>query len=333
MPQDRYVQCFDSAGNAISCDSLPENVQSVTDSIIHAMEVQPYIDAKEHKDDTFMPFVFLFFFIFLVIVAVKNARRQEAEDEAEAVRENDYVPDDNKVKYLVYYGSELEFSDNELIPVLNKYFPYYTKIGETGKEKFLHRLKRFISEKIFVIHDESGFKEMPILISASAVQISFGLDKYLLPYFSHIHIFPEEFIGYHPTLRVLEGNVSGHSVNLSWKHFLNGYQFPENGQNVGLHEFAHAFYYQYFETGENVERDFVARFPLFDACGNKAFEQEQKPGNDLYSDYALKNFQEFWAESVEVFFEKPVMLRTSYPDLFEAMTEILKQDPSSHNIA
>ncbi len=329
MPQDRSIQCFDSSGNAISCDSLPESVQSVTDSIIHAMEVQPYIDAKEHNDDTFMPFVFLFFFIFLVIVAVKNARRQEAEDEAAEVRENDYVPDDNKAKSLVYYGEELKFSEEELIHVLNKYFPYYIKISETGKEKFLHRLKRFISEKIFVIHDESGFKEMPILISASAVQLSFGLDKYLLPYFSHIHIFPEEFIGYHPTLRVLEGNVSGHSVNLSWKHFLNGYQFPTNGQNVGLHEFAHAFYYQYFETGENVERDFVARFPLFDACGNNAFEQEQKPGNNLYSDYALKNFQEFWAESVEVFFEKPIILKTSYPDLFEAMTEILKQDPAS----
>lgn len=232
---------------------------------------------------------------------------------------------------LLYYGSDLDFSDAEIINVLNKYFPYYTKLGYDDKLRFFKRLKKFISEKIFVIHDESGFKEMPVLISASAIQISFGLDKYLLPFFSHIHIFPEEFIGYHPTLRLLEGNVSGHSVNLSWKHFLDGYKFPDNGQNVGLHEFAHAFYYQYFDAGENVEKDFVSKFPLFDACGNKAFHQEQQPGNDLYSEYALSDFQEFWAESVEVFFEKPAVLKTIYPDLFEAMTEILKQDPVKLN--
>jgi Mlc titration factor MtfA (ptsG expression regulator) len=273
-----------------------------------------------------MPFVFLFFFCALVALAVKRARREEAEADAEEAQGNNYVPDDNRIKFLTYYGGELKFFDDELQKVLDKHFPYYTRLDDTGKEKFLHRLKKFISEKIFVIHDESGFKEMPILISASAIQISFGLDKYLLPYFSHIHIFPEEFIGYHPTLRLLEGNVSGHSVNLSWKHFLNGYKFPQNGQNVGLHEFAHAFYYQYFEVGENIEKDFVARFPLFDACGNKAFQQEQQPGNNLYSDYALTNFQEFWAESVEVFFEKPVILKAMYPDLFEAMKEILKQD-------
>ena len=330
MPQDISIKCFDEAGNPISCDSMPESIKAIHDSILHAREIQPYIDAKEHKDDTFMPFVFIAFFIGIIIVAVKNAKKKEAEDEAIAVRRNDYIPDNASTKYLLYYGDELKFADEEIIRVLSKYFPYYTKINDEGKEKFLRRLKKFINEKTFVIHDESGFKEMPILISASAIQISFGLDKYLLPHFSHIHIFPEAFIGYHPTLRLLEGNVSGNCINLSWKHFLNGYKYPDNGQNVGLHEFAHAFYYQYFETGENVERDFVARFPLFDACGNKAFEQEQRPGNNLYSDYGLTNFQEFWAESVEVFFERPVMLRTIYPDLFVAMTEILKQDPSSY---
>lgn len=331
MPQNPSIQCFDSTGNSIPCDSVPENIQGIVDSMIHSIEVQPYTKENEHKDDTIMPFVILFFFIFIVVAAAKNARRLEAEEAAETINENDYVPGTSKTSFLVYNGWDLNFSDEELLHVLDKHFAYYVKINEADKAKFLHRLKNFINEKVFVIHDDSGFKEMPILISASAVQISFGLDKYLLPFFSHIHIFPEEFIGYHPTLRLLEGNVSGHCINLSWKHFLNGYKLPDNGQNVGLHEFAHAFYYQYFEAKENVEKDFVETFPLFDACGNKAFEMEQSGFNKLYSDYALRNFQEFWAESIEIFFERPADMKEKYGDLYAAMCDILNQDPMDNN--
>jgi MtfA peptidase len=314
-----------------SKDSIEAAIEQYFRNIPETVYVHhSYVPAKRNDPPPYGPFIFIG--ILVVVIYFLNTWVQPRVQK----RFGRYFEDPPEIpeatgpdsKALVYYGSDLDFPDAEMVKVLDKHFPYYTKLNYDGKLKFFKRLRKFISEKIFVIHDESGFKEMPILISASAIQISFGLDKYLLPYFSHIHIFPEEFIGYHPTLRLLEGNVSGHSVNLSWKHFLDGYKFPDNGQNVGLHEFAHAFYYQYFEAGENVEKDFVSKFPLFDVCGNKAFHQEQQPGNDLYSEYALSNFQEFWAESVEVFFEKPAMLKAVYPDLFEAMTEILKQDPA-----
>ncbi len=245
----------------------------------------------------------------------------EEETSGEAAEEDQPV--------LVYEGSSLQFPDDEIIKVLGKYFVYYTRLGGSDRQKFLERLHTFMSRKVFVIHDKSGFREMPVLISASAVQISFGLEKYLLPHFPHIHIFPAEFIGYYPTLRLLEGNVSSNCINLSWKHFFDGYKFPDNGQNVGLHEFAHAYYYQYFEAKENVEGGFVKNFSLFNEYGNKVYHQEQLPGNDFYSDYALVNFQEFWAESVELFFEKPQALKTTYPDLFNAIMEILNQDPTT----
>ena len=60
---------------------------------------------------------------------------------------------------------------------------------------------------------------MPVLISAAAIQVSFGLEKYLLPDFPNIHIFPEEFIATEPSVRFLEGNVSDNCINISWKHF------------------------------------------------------------------------------------------------------------------
>lgn len=329
MPQHNSIAFYDSAGNVIPYDSLPDAAKYSYDSMLHEREVYSIDkDGKNNgKDDTYMPFLFVIIFVIVVLKLARNAGSLYEENELRS----DNIPGGHPRTFLTYRGDDLKFSDDELVKVLNKHFVYYTRLPYDQKLKFFQRLRAFMSKKIFVIHDESGFKEMPILISASAVQISLGLEKYLLPNFSHIHIFPDAFIGYHPTLRLLEGNVSGHTINLSWKHFLTGYEYPENGQNVGLHEFAHAYYYQYFETGENVERDFVATFPKFDDCGKRAFQQEQLPGNDLYSDYALTNFQEFWAESVEIFFERPADMQLKYPELYSAICDLLNQDPLNSN--
>jgi Mlc titration factor MtfA (ptsG expression regulator) len=232
--------------------------------------------------------------------------------------------------YLVYEGNELHFTDEELNKILYKRNPYFVKLSETDKDIFRYRLRKFIALKTFFIHDKSGFKEMPVLISAAAIQLSFGLQKYQLPDFPHIHIFPEEFIATEPTIRFLEGNVSDNCINISWKHFLEGFNHPDDGQNVGLHEMAHAYYYQNVETTDHKDQNFVHTFSRFDEYGNKCFTNEQEPGNDLYSNYALKNFQEFWAESVEIFFEKPSILKATYPDLYSAMADLLNQDPAGN---
>lgn len=228
---------------------------------------------------------------------------------------------------LKYKGADLNFTDAEIDIALTKRFPYYEAINFTEKERFIHRVKNFISAKIFFIHDKSGFKEMPILISAAAIQLTFGLKKYLLPYFKNIHVYPEEFFrSNNMGVCFLEGNVSGNDINLSWKHFLKGYRESTDGQNVGLHELAHALYYQTFVVGENVDDNFKGSFGNFINYGDKAYHTEKTVAGGLYSDYAVKDFQEFWAESAEIFFERPAQMREFYPELYEAMKTLLKQD-------
>ena len=261
--------------------------------------------------------------------SAKTERLLSYPEEEENEESNNENNEPQKKTYLTYYGDELDFTDEALNAILLKRLPFFKPLNEANRKKFLHRLNKFLAEKTFYIHDESGFKEMPVLISATAIQLSFGLDKYLLPSFEKIHIYPEEFVGIHSNFRILEGNVSDNCVNLSWKHFLKGFQFPEDGQNVGLHEFAHAYYFQYFETGESVDKKFVSAYPEFNNHCNDVVAHEQRPGNDLYTDYGLTNVQEFWAESVELFFEKPVQLKSRYPILYDALIKIWNQDPSN----
>jgi len=48
---------------------------------------------------------------------------------------------------------------------------------------------------------------------------------------------------------------------------------------------------------------------------------------NIYSEYADTDLQEFWAESVEIFFEKPNNLKENYPSVYEAIKILLNQDP------
>jgi Mlc titration factor MtfA (ptsG expression regulator) len=174
-----------------------------------------------------------------------------------------------------------------------------------------------------------GYREMPILISAAAVQLSFGLNKFLMPHFTILQIYPQEFIALEP-MRVLIGNVSGNTINIAWKQFLEGYKNRFDNSNVGLHEMAHALYYQNFEAEEHIDKNFQDSFHHFMSLGDKVFEREKLLTIGLYSDYAMKNFQEFWAESIEIFLNRPHRLNIHYPDLYAMLCDLLCQDPLNY---
>jgi MtfA peptidase len=282
--------------------------------------------AFENDLDSAGGFLFLMvtYIIFFVVFKREDLSDDDSNNNDAAISQKTNL---SKTPYQTYYGDELNFSEEELTTILTKRFPYFNCLSAIQKARFLERLQHFIFQKTFKIHDNRGFKEMPVLISAAAIQLTFGLQKYLLPNFEFIHVYPKEFIRIQDTICYLEGNVSGHAINLSWKHFLDGYANSNDGQNVGLHELAHALYYQTFIVAENIDGNFRDTFDHFNNFGNKVFDQDLQPGNDLYTDYALKNFQEFWAESAEIFFEKPAAMKAAYPQLYDAVKSLLNQDP------
>lgn len=266
-------------------------------------------------------------FVIVIIWYLRRSWQQPAQDYADHMGYDKLAaPEEKHIDCpLVYNGSELHFPDKVLDEVLTRHFNFYNHLLDIDKERFLSRLKKFITTKVFVIHDRKGYREMPILISASAVQLTFGLKKYLLSHFHIIQIFPEAFVGLEP-FRILIGNVTGNTINIAWKQFLEGYRNKYDMQNVGLHEMAHALYYQNFETSLYVDKDFRESFHKFNSIGDKIYHVEKILTIGLYSEYAIKDFQEFWAESIEIYFKSPDRLQLHYPELYSALCEILNQD-------
>jgi Mlc titration factor MtfA (ptsG expression regulator) len=308
---------------------LPPHLDPGIEKYITSNFTPPEKKETHYVPGTAMVFIFIAVFIFILVKVKREAEEESMENEADdymrgLTRQNNLA---RTPTCLTYYGSELSFSRIELTTILFKRFPYYNTLSPIQKEQFLKRLRHFIGDKTFKIHDKTGYKEMPVLISAAAIQLTFGLEQYLLPNFEFIHVYPQEFMRIQETICFLEGNVSGHSINLSWKHFLEGYATPDDGQNVGLHELAHALYYQTFIVEENVDKGFRNFYDGFVSHGNKAFLTEKTVEGGLYSEYAVKNFQEFWAETVEIFFEKPAAMKSSYPELYDTIKLLLNQDP------
>jgi len=211
--------------------------------------------------------------------------------------------------------------------ILNKYFPYYRELNSDLQKKNFKRVKQFIKTKTFIIRHNEGFKEMPVLVSAAAIQITFGLERYQLPFFTYIQIYPEEYFAEN-ALRVLAGHVKDNTITIAWNHFLRGFT-EQDGSNVGLHEMAHALYYQHLIADVYKHKPFVTDFEDVMQQGEETFKQCRELSNRLYSDYAFTNLQEFWAESLEIFFERPCEMETLYPALFRELCSLLKQNPKN----
>ncbi|MDO9375383.1 MAG: zinc-dependent peptidase [Ferruginibacter sp.] len=323
MPQDTSIYWNGSGQLPPEIIQLPpEQRQQVIEAI--------RAEQRPDQGDFYGPIMGAIFFSVFVVVAIYQKFKQNTLVHSAPILDAEANPSGmGLTPALLYSGNKLRFSDKVIAEILLKRFPYYSGLSTPNQEKFIQRLQKFMALKSFIIHDHNGFKEMPILISATAIQISFGLDKYLLPNFDTFNIYPGEFLRTAPFVRFLIGNVTGNTISLSWKHFLEGLKYPDDGQNVGMHEIAHALYYQTFVVEKHVDVEFRDTFIDFDSHGNKVYDLEKLGGPGLYSEYAMKDFQEFWAESVEIFFEKPIQMKVLYPSLYLAMSDLLNQNPAN----
>jgi hypothetical protein len=234
---------------------------------------------------------------------------------------------------LAFEGFELDLPGYEIHEILMDRLPYYRSLKSGLQRRFRYRLQLFMQGKKFIIREERGKREMPVLISAAAIQITFGLPYFRLPFYRYICIYPKEYIVLH-RLTILKGNVEDNVITIAWSHLLHGFDVHDDGKNVALHEMSHALYIQKMVIEENYAKRFRSGYQhLMDHCYH-AFQLEAKGEKDLYTEYANKDLQEFWAESVELFFEKPEALYEHYPDVYQALIHLLQQDPrhSEHPI-
>jgi Mlc titration factor MtfA (ptsG expression regulator) len=244
------------------------------------------------------------------------------------------------IKYLwdkfvePHYGSHIGKINTQLAEqILSQKFGYYQKLLPDEKVRFLKRLCRFIEEKEFspggglVVTDE-----MVVLISASAIQLTFGLDEFMLYNFSRIVIYPKEFYSvlgkhYHKG----ETNLAG-VIALSWYHFQEGYNNPSDNLNLGLHEMGHALRFDKFRN-DHYDLFFSEYFEKWHTVAHDEFMRLKRNENTFFRAYGGTNINEFFSVCIEYFFESPLEFRQKHPDIYKHLSVLLNQDPASGHFA
>lgn len=121
-------------------------------------------------------------------------------------------------------------------------------------------------------------------------------------------------------------------VVLSWAHALEGGLNDEDGHNVVIHEFAHQLDSLTGHTnGIPVLRKGQAytgwEKAMLDAFNAHA-EQVEEGRSTLIDPYGATGHEEFFAEAIVTFFEKPQALRLEEPALYAQLSELLALDPA-----
>lgn len=209
--------------------------------------------------------------------------------------------------------------------ILDRFNPYFHGLDKGLQQRFLRRTLNFMTAKRFKYVEMEGEEHMPLLISAAAVQLTFGLDNYMLDHFHTIYIVKSDY-NYGLYNVPFQGHVNKDGIYLSWSNFLRAFETYNDGDNVGLHEMAHALSYVNFIANDGSDDGFKERFVEFSRTGRAVFREVQDGRVTLLGNYAATNYEEFWAVCVENFFERPNSFRQQLPSLYNAMCKLLNQD-------
>jgi Mlc titration factor MtfA (ptsG expression regulator) len=219
----------------------------------------------------------------------------------------------------------LSTADHEEIDRYLSGFDYYKPLNQEGRKKFRERTIQFMLHREF--EGGNGLEvttEMKILISAAAVQLTFGLSKYKIPSLEKVIILPETF-RLHMRGDLYKGAVKGSRMYLSWKDFQEGYAEKDN-LNLGLHEMTHALKLNLL-LGSRFDQLFANRLGYWEEKVEQIFRESDGKAFSFFRKYAQANSAEFFAVCVEYFFENPADFRSKLPEVYYMLSFLLNQDP------
>lgn len=184
--------------------------------------------------------------------------------------------------------------------------------------------------------------EMRVTVAGNACLLLLGGARRSFPDFRTILVYPEPFVApntsYDGFIEVVSEDVrSGESwqrgpVVLAWSDIREDLQYPGDGRNVVLHEFAHKLDEENHQMdGLPILRDRSQYAEWRDVLSREydTLRQQAEAGRRSTLDpYGAESPAEFFAVATEAFFEMPGTLRQRLPDLYHQLRRYYSLDPA-----
>lgn len=205
---------------------------------------------------------------------------------------------------------------------------YYSHLPPVKQRKFVLRTIRFFRSIIWEYHETFTLsKQAKIIISSAFTQITFGFKKHKLHDFETILVMPRSY-SYIRTKLLFNGdtNLMKTRITLAWPAVKKGFEIPDDSMNLCIHEFAHclvledrvSLFYRFFNKTEYQEFTYLAE---------RIMPRVKRGESKVLRKYGGTNLMEFFAVSIETFFENPMLLYQHEPELFKSLKTLMKQDP------
>jgi len=210
--------------------------------------------------------------------------------------------------------------------ILRKDFPFYNKLNQKEKKYFQHRVKSFIIDKHFIGRNNLIINdEIRVLISATAVMVTFGFRDFYIGLISKIVVYPREF---YSTLNRKshkgEFNPKLKTLALSWEHFKRGFDDYEDKINLGIHEFAHAIHLNSLKERDVSSTIFSDSFnELVALLSTDENLKNNLVTSNYFRNYGYTNQYEFIAVIIEAFIESPSDFRNQFPQVYKKTKQML----------
>ncbi len=206
--------------------------------------------------------------------------------------------------------------------------PFYNRLSSANKKYFEHRIVRFIENYSFIGREGVVItEEIKLLISATAIKLTFGYRKYLFSMVDRIIIYPKDYFSVIGNQQHKgETNPRYKTIVFSWKDFKEGIKIENDNLNLGLHEFTHAMHFSFLSEKNFSATSFKRNFrKLLDFLEDKE-EQKRLINTGYLREYAFENQYEFLAVLVEHFFETPDKFEVELPKVYYLVQQILNLD-------
>jgi Mlc titration factor MtfA (ptsG expression regulator) len=236
----------------------------------------------------------------------------------------------------------------EWLALIQRHVVFFHKLTAGDRAELLGHIQVFLAEKRF--EGCGGFAitdEVRVTIAAQACLLLLHRRTDYFPGLLTILVYPLTYMVQedHQVAEHVweEGTVSRlgetgrrmGSLVLSWGAVKHGAADPSDGKNVVLHEFAHQLDYEnHAADGVPVlatrEQQLAwSEVMRTEFASLRAADETGIP--TLLDTYGATDPAEFFAVSVEAFFEQPRALRAHHPRLYAELQKYFKQDPAEYS--
>lgn len=216
---------------------------------------------------------------------------------------------------------------------LNQQVSFYRQLSAQDQNLFDQRLQLFLQTTEIVAYGTEVSDEDRLLVAASAIIPVWAFPKWHYFNLKRVILLPGAFNDGFATQQpdsVMQGIVGTGPMKdkmvLSKPALHYGFSNDRDKRNVGIHEFAHLIDMADGDGDGFPERlkEYAFSIPWFELARKKINAIEKKRTN-IHS-YGATNSIEFFAVATEYFFERPKMLQSKHPELYESLKAFYHQD-------